>query len=125
MSEQRPDMSERRSELRYELDDSVQVVDQSTESTLGVILDLHTSGFMLMCPNGAEQSQIYSLKFLLPRHINGCSELTLRATCLWAAESMSESQPMQWAGFSLLAINDHSVINLQDIVTEFGVEPKE
>ncbi|BFM05734.1 hypothetical protein [Halioxenophilus aromaticivorans] len=117
--------SDRRSEPRYPLDDNVQVIDLGNDSTLGVIMDLHSHGFMLMCPKGAEQSLTYSLKFLLPRHINGCSELALHATCLWTAESMSESEDMQWAGFAVVSVSEHAVIRLQDIVAEFGIEPKD
>jgi len=115
---------ERRRGPRYRLDDNVQVWNLDTDSELGVVADLHSKGFMLMCPKGANKGHCYHIKMLLPRHINGCSDLTLKADCLWTAESMTESHDLMWAGFEFIPDSLRALISIDDVISEFGIEPK-
>lgn len=116
--------SERRSETRYLLDDTLQVIDTELGEELGTLLDLHHQGFMVMCPKGAQQGHVYTIKLLLPRHIDGCSDLNLQAQCLWVADSMSEADAFKWAGFSIVPDSVRSLIGIKEVIAEFGVEPK-
>ena len=56
---------DRRREPRYRLDDSVVMVDTDSGAELGLVLDLHHHGFMLMCPSGVEQGRSFGLKMFV------------------------------------------------------------
>lgn len=115
--------ADRRRAPRFRLDDTLQVVDAHDGQEIGQVMDMHQQGFMLMCPQGAEQGREYQIKLLLPRHIDGCSELSMAAHCLWVAEPMTESLALNWAGFSIVPDSVRSLISLDDVLSEFGVEP--
>ena len=117
--------TDRRRDKRYRLDDTVQVLDVDRDSVLGSIADLHAGGFLLVS-SGAdiETERTYSIKLLLPRHINGCSEVAVKAECLWVGEPMAECQGLVWAGFHIFEDSLRSLISIEEVVTEFGIEAR-
>lgn len=126
MAKTNPDShADRRQETRYHLDDTVLVMDVETETVLGSIADLHSGGFLLVSSGGAvETDRTYSIKLLLPRHINGCSEVAVKAECLWVGEPMAECQGLVWAGFHIFKDSLRSLISIDEVVTEFGIETR-
>jgi len=74
--------------------------------------------------NGVEVERVYAIKLLLPRHINGCSEVAIKAECLWVGEPMAEVQGLVWAGFHIFPESVRSLIGIDEVVAEFGIEAR-
>ncbi|WP_317930364.1 hypothetical protein [Halioxenophilus sp. WMMB6] len=123
MAENNPvEKGERRSAKRHKLDDRIQAVDQTTGKELGTIADLHEGGFMLVSRGAVVMETVYTVKLLLPRHINGCSEATLQAECLWISEAMVDSPDVVWAGFQIIPDSYRSLISMAEVIAEFRVD---
>ncbi len=116
---------DRRQDTRHKLDDTVQVLDVDSGKVLGTLADLHSGGFLLVSSgNGVEVERVYAIKLLLPRHINGCSEVAIKAECLWVGEPMAEVQGLVWAGFHIFPESVRSLIGIDEVVAEFGIEAR-
>lgn len=111
---------ERRKLERHKVNDTISVVDFNNQAALGTLVDLHTEGFMLIGSLVQETGRIYSLRFELPRHINGCSDVILSAECLWLAPAMSDDNSLRWAGFQIQPGSIRSLLTIEDILGEFS-----
>lgn len=113
---------ERRQQTRHKLDDDVQVVNADSGKTLGIIADLHNNGFMLAGTGKVKTDRVYNIKLLLPRHVNGLSEVAFQAECLWISNSMSEESSLFWAGFQILPDTQRSLLSVNDVIAEFSAK---
>lgn len=81
-------MAERRQSERHQLMFHAEVIDAETDTRVGQLLDISATGLMLAAEVPIEVDRRYRLRIPLPIPFDGYSELRLRVTAAWAAESL-------------------------------------
>lgn len=118
-----PTDADRRSLSRYQLGAKIEVINQLTGVSLGILVDVHLEGLMLM---GAEQLQpehLYQVK-LQPAGVASdqagvdFAELELGLECLWTRSMAQEGR--FWAGCRIIDISSDASLNLEQLILAFG-----
>lgn len=109
--------NEKRSRERVYINGSVLVVDAMRDIELGKLVNLHEDGFLLITSEVIEEGSIYQLKFYPQPPIDGVSEISVGAECLWIDETGSGEQV--WAGFHIMDISDEGLASIKDLTERF------
>lgn len=108
---------EKRSRERIYINGSVLVFDTMRDVELGKLVNLHEDGFLLISNEPIEEGSIYQLKFYPQPPIDGVSEVSVGAECLWLDETGSGEQV--WAGFHIMDISSEGLTSIKDLTERF------
>lgn len=93
---------ERRSPKRHIPDSTIQVTDIIANRTAGIIVNLSSSGFLLMTSLAIRATGVHQFR-LLTDGGNSPLDITLGASCLWCAPA--ETANNRWGGFQIIDIS--------------------
>ena len=118
-----PSEADRRRLPRYQLGTQIEVINQFTGVSLGILVDVHLEGLMLM---GAEQLQpehLYQIKLQSAEVASDRAgvdfgELELGVECLWTRAMAQEDR--FWAGCRIIDISPDARLNLEQLILAFG-----
>ncbi len=108
---------EKRSRERIYINGSVLVLDALRDMELGKLVNLHEDGFLLITSEKIEEGSIYQLKFFPLPPIDGVSEISVGAECLWTSETDSGEQV--WCGFHIMDISESGLSAVKDLTERF------
>lgn len=113
-----PSELNRRSLPRHKLGAQVEVVNQITGVTLGVLVDVHLEGFMLMGSEQLKPEHLYQIK-LRAVDLNGNLEesIELGVDCLWT-RAMAQGDRF-WAGCRIIDVSPDAREKLAQLISEF------
>lgn len=110
--------ADRRSLPRYQLDARIEVINQTSGTTLGTLVDIHLEGLLLM---GAEQLQsdhLYQIKLMLGGSDSNLEPIEFGIDCLWARAMAQEGR--FWAGCRIIDVSPAAQKNLEQLISVFG-----
>jgi hypothetical protein len=108
----------RRGLTRHKLGVQVEVVNQITGVTLGVLVDIHLEGFMLMGSEQLKPEYLYQIKLRVDGpdgSLDECIELGI--DCLWARAMAQENR--FWAGCRIIDVSPDAREKLAQLISEF------
>lgn len=109
-------MEERRKHPRKKVSQPVAVIDQDRAQTLGYLVDLSISGFMLLTPRPVETNRVFQLTLALPAECGG-QTIRLGAESLWRENSNDPGK--YWAGFQIIDISPENGQRIQKLIDEY------
>ncbi len=96
----KPADGENRRLARAEVQQVITVRDSLRDIEVGRIVNLHEEGFMLIGGDSVKENCLYQMQFVLTEPVDGRSELSIGAECLWVRETVGDDR--NWAGFHIL-----------------------
>ncbi|WP_185235830.1 hypothetical protein [Teredinibacter franksiae] len=112
----KPAEGESRELERVPVQQIILVRDVLRDIEVGRLVNLHEEGFMLLCGNEVKENCLYQLLFMLSQPIDGKSELSIGAECLWIRETVGDER--NWAGFSILDISPDDLTVISRLKTQ-------
>lgn len=112
---------ERRRSSRYQLNVQVDVVDQASRDLLGVLVDIHLEGFLMMGELSFRPDCLYQVA-LIP-HTPADHQLDaipMGIDCLWT-RGMGQ-QDRVWAGCQIIDLAGHAGEQLAQLIESFAVD---
>lgn len=113
-----PSELNRRSLPRHKLGAQVEVVNQITGVTLGVLVDVHLEGFMLMGSEQLKPEHLYQIKLRVDgpdgNHGGG---IELGVDCLWT-RAMAQGDRF-WAGCRIIGVSPDAREKLAQLISGF------
>ncbi len=100
---------------RFPTKAGLQAINSIDNGTLGILINLSTSGFMLMSgADSPEPDSIYQLKLVdtLDNELN----ITVGATCVWREEASTNDS--YWCGFKFLDVPPEAQQALNDYLSQ-------
>lgn len=112
-----PSELNRRSLPRHKLGAQVEVVNQITGVTLGVLVDIHLEGFMLMGPEQLKSEYLYQIKLRVDGPDGSPECIELGVDCLWTRAMAQEGR--FWAGCRIIDVSPEAREKLAQLISEF------
>ncbi|MDX2349327.1 MAG: PilZ domain-containing protein [Porticoccus sp.] len=113
-----PSEINRRSLTRHKLGAQVEVVNQITGVTLGVLVDIHLEGFMLMGSEQLKSEHLYQIKLRVDGLDGSLDEgIELGIDCLWARAMAQEDR--FWAGCRIIDVSPEAREKLAQLISGF------
>ncbi|MBQ0713454.1 MAG: PilZ domain-containing protein [Porticoccus sp.] len=113
-----PSELNRRGLTRHKLGAQVEVVNQITGVTLGVLVDIHLEGFMLMGSEQLKSEHLYQIKLRVDGLDGSLDEgIELGIDCLWARAMAQEDR--FWAGCRIIDVSPDAREKLVQLISEF------
>lgn len=113
-----PSEINRRSLTRHKLGAQVEVVNQITGVTLGVLVDIHLEGFMLMGSEQLKPEHLYQIKLRVDGLDGSLDEgIELGIDCLWARAMAQEGR--FWAGCRIIDVSPDAREKLAQLISGF------
>lgn len=109
-------MDERRQQNRYSTELKLDVFDLYSGDHLGRVVDISSEGFMLFCDRVIEAESIIAGRLTCTQPIEGFSEITFGAECLWSRPGADEKHC--WAGFHIIDLADEHEAILQALLDQ-------
>lgn len=112
---------ERRRSSRYQLNVQVDVVDQASRDLLGVLVDIHLEGFLMMGELSLRPDRLYQVA-LIP-HTPADHQLDaipMGIDCLWT-RGMGQ-QDRVWAGCQIIDLAGHAAEQLVELIEGFAID---
>lgn len=100
-------LMEKRRKYRTDVEQRIEVLNSITNKLLGKVVNISEDGFMLISHDAAgeiKENCLYQLKFILAKDVDGVSDISLGAECLWLNETGAGEQ--LWCGFQVIDISD-------------------
>ncbi|TQV71714.1 PilZ domain-containing protein [Exilibacterium tricleocarpae] len=99
---------------RHQVKTAIEVYDKLRGSCVGRLVNIHSSGLMLMGTVRLEADHLYQLDLHLPEMINGRRVIQLGVDCLWVRESDDPDQ--HWAGCQIIDKSDEADADIEALV---------
>ncbi|MEH6466207.1 MAG: PilZ domain-containing protein [Porticoccus sp.] len=112
-----PSKRNRRSLPRHKLGAQVEVVNQSTGVTLGVLVDIHLEGFMLMGSEQLKPEHLYQIKLRADGLDGNLESIELGVDCLWT-RAMAQGDRF-WTGCRIIDVSPVEREKLAQLISEF------
>lgn len=93
----------RRNKARRPTIQKILVVNAIENKPIGVVINIHNEGFMLLGSDDLRVGRLYQVEFRFDNAVDGKNNLKLGAQCLWCENA--EISENSWLGFSII---DHS-----------------
>lgn len=103
---------------RHELQVQIEVWDAVTDEHLGLLVNVHLEGLMLLCDGALVEDKLYSLRLDLPQAVLEAGQITLGADCLWSSATGDAGQ--HWAGFQIIDLGPAEQAAIERLVDRFG-----
>jgi len=108
---------EKRQRRRWELVFYLRIFDQSNNTLLGHIVDIHEEGLMLLSETPIELDKDYDLSIEMPASEDGeRKKISLRAHSIW--QSSDANPDLVDTGFQLIDPDKASVEAIKDLIEE-------
>jgi len=108
------DNDNRRSLPRKEAMQRISAVNLVDGESMGIVINLHTEGFMLLGRDTLPTDQVYKIEFRFDYPINGANNLQINARCLWLKKAEMPGQA--WLGFSIVSISEEDSTLLHGLI---------
>ena len=110
--------AERRQIKRRHLIYYLMVVDAETDQKIGFLVDITTSGIMMMTDAPVAIGSVREMKMFVRSELSSCDSLQFRAECRWCEKSPNGVS--YDAGFRLLDVPADMFQDIEQIIAEIG-----
>lgn len=118
-----PADNERRRLPRLQLDLQVELVDQASGDTLGVLVNVHLEGFLMMGGLTLKPDHLYTVELRPITPVPSLEPVTLTMDCLWT-RAMGQ-QDRVWAGCQIIDLAPEERQKLAAMIEQFAHEAAE
>ena len=108
---------EQRKLKRRQLIYYLQVVDRNTRQPLGRLVDITTSGIMLISEMPFELNVVYKFKMILPPNFPADRYITFDAQSLWTAPDLNTD--LFCTGFQFVKVSEKDIVMITDLIGEY------
>lgn len=112
------DDAERRRLPRHQLDLQVELVELSSGANLGVLVNVHLEGLLMMGHLGLQPDHLYQVQLRSLSHTETLSPIELVMDCLWT-RAMGQ-QDRVWAGCQIIDLSDENRLRLAELIDLFA-----
>ncbi len=112
--------SERRRLPRLQLDLQVELLDQASGDTLGVLVNVHLEGFLMMGGLTLKPDHLYTVQLRPISSVPTLEPVTLTMDCLWT-RAMGQ-QDRVWAGCQIVDLSPDEKQKLALMIEQFAHE---
>ncbi len=109
-------IQERRQHSRKRVSQPIKVLDESSDLSLGFLVDISLGGFMLLADQAMETNRVFQIRLEMPPTF-GSPYLCFGAESLWQ-ESSKESGKC-WVGFQIIDISPENAKSLNRLIADF------
>ena len=94
----------RRSQRRYTLSTTINIIDRSTGKSLGRLVNVTSDGMMLVNTSPLVTDTLYQISLELPSPIKGQTTIDLGMDCLWTSPATADADTY-WSGCHIIDIS--------------------
>jgi hypothetical protein len=113
-------MTTKRKEKRKNLIYYLPVYDRNSGEMLGQLVDITTSGLMLVCENPVQDGEYFEMRMDLPSEIEGKKEIEFNARSEWCKKDVNPK--FFAAGFSFENISREQIRVIDSLIYEFSFQ---
>lgn len=93
---------------------SIDVYDNTRDTYLGRVVNVHCEGLMLIGDQPFEEDCLYRLDLHLAVPVNGRNSIQLGVDCLWVKNA--EDNGKHWAGFSIIDASPQALEDIDSLI---------
>ena len=111
---------EKRTVERNQLVFYLRVLDKDSPRILGHLIEISSSGLMLVCREVIDKGQEYNARLILPKELSGRTEMAMKIACVWCRPDAIEE--FYVAGFQFVEIDLDKKKLIDTLISEFSWE---
>ena len=119
-SEELSPTTENRTVERRHLVFYLRVFDQHGRGIIGHLTDISTAGLMLVSEREIDQEEVFDVRLILPKEVQGRTELQLKIRCIWCRPDPIPE--FHVAGFNFVELDLEQKKLIDALVAEFSRE---
>lgn len=101
---------------RRSLDAHVRIVDMQTDDALGVLVNIHHEGLMVMGAKSLEVDRVYQIELLPAGDAEKIGGIQIGVDCVWSTAGEESS----WAGCRIIDCSEQAKNQIDNLVEEFA-----
>ena len=106
----------RRKEERIEINQSILIEDIISGTPFGSLVNISTSGIMIMTGRALETHAIFQLALKLPTPVNNSKQIVIGADCLWSRQEAGQ----HWAGLQIIDASEEAIAQIKILMQNFS-----
>jgi hypothetical protein len=108
---------DRRRQPRYVLNQSLRVLDPSSQQPIGDTVNVSQGGFMLVSKQPLAVREVHALTLVLPEAVDGLRRIDIEARCVWCQQSSFNQD--YGAGFEITRLSSEDRARLEQLFSAF------
>jgi hypothetical protein len=96
----------------------LEVIDAEIDQSIGRLVDLTTDGIMVVHDSPLAVHREYQLRILLPRELNGASQIEFKAECRWCR--LSVNQDYFDAGLRIVEVSANERLRMEMVMKYYS-----
>lgn len=111
-------MHEKRKLLRKKAPERIEIYDRTTEGCLGQVVNMTTSGLLLLSDRPVPINTVFQLRLLIPETIEGMDAVDFGAESLW--ESPAQDENKHWTGLQIIDLSAQNTRIIDILIRDWG-----